>query len=355
MTDVQRGLAHTVISVLFIGIIIFATFWVMQPFLAALVWATMIVVTTWPLLLGLQRLLWNKRPLAVTVLTLTLMLVLIVPLSAAVVTIAQRSDQIAGWIGTLTTLQLPPAPEWLERIPLVGHKAIAGWNQLAALGAGGLATYLAPYSKTITAWFLAKAGTVGTLLGQFLLTVIIAAILYSNGEAAANGMIRFGRRLAADRGEHIIRLAGQSIRAVALGVGVTAIVQTVFSGIGLAIAGVPFASLLTAIILMLCIAQLGPILVLLPSVAWLFYSDQPGWGTFLLVWSLVAGTMDNFLRPVLIKRGADLPLLLIFAGVIGGLLSIGLIGLFIGPVILAVSYTLLGEWIAQVDQPAGDG
>jgi predicted PurR-regulated permease PerM len=185
-----------------------------------------------------------------------------------------------------------------------------------------------------------------------LLTVVISAILYANGEAAAQGLIRFGRRLAAQRGEHIIRLAGQSIRAVALGVGVTAVAQTAFSGIGLALAGVPFAALFTAIILMLCIAQLGPFLVLLPAVAWLYYAGHPAWGTFLLVWSAVAGTMDNFLRPVLIKRGADLPLLLIFAGVIGGLLSIGMIGLFIGPMILAVSYTLVGDWIEQGEEPA---
>ncbi len=140
-------------------------------------------------------------------------------------------------------------------------------------------------------------------------------------------------------------LAGQAIRGVALGVGVTALVQAGLGGIGLAIAGVPFAGLLTAVMLLLCIAQLGPMLVLIPAVVWLYWSGDTGWGTFLLVWSLVVGTMDNFLRPVLIKRGADLPLLLIFAGVIGGLLAFGLVGIFVGPVVLAVAYTLLGAWM----------
>ena len=125
----------------------------------------------------------------------------------------------------------------------------------------------------------------------------------------------------------------------------TAIVQTLLGGIGLAIAGVPFASLLSAVMLMLCIAQIGPSLVLFPAVAWMYWTGDNGWATFLLVWSIVVASLDNFLRPILIKKGADLPLLLIFAGVIGGLLGFGLIGIFVGPVVLAVTYTLLEAWI----------
>jgi len=137
-------------------------------------------------------------------------------------------------------------------------------------------------------------------------------------------------------------------------VGVTAIVQTVLGGIGLAVAGVPFASLLSAVMLMLCIAQVGPMLVLLPAVGWMYWTGDTGWATFLLVWSLVVGSLDNFLRPMLIKRGADLPLLLIFAGVIGGMLGFGLIGIFVGPVVLAVTYTLMLAWIEDAlgkDEP----
>ncbi|HTS01261.1 MAG TPA: AI-2E family transporter, partial [Thermoanaerobaculia bacterium] len=132
---------------------------------------------------------------------------------------------------------------------------------------------------------------------------------------------------------------------VALGVVVTAVGQTVLAGIGLAIAGVPFPGVLTVIALVLCIAQVGPILVLLPSILWLYGSGQAGWGTFLLVWSLPVVTLDNVVRPILIKKGADLPLLLIFTGVLGGLVSFGLIGLFVGPVVLAVGHTLLAAWI----------
>ena len=158
---------------------------------------------------------------------------------------------------------------------------------------------------------------------------------------------RFGTRLAGERGESVLRLAGQAIRGVALGVVVTAIVQSVLGGLGLLIAGVPFVPLLTAVMFILCIAQVGPFFVLAPSVIWVFYTGRIGFGIFLLVWTLVVGTLDNVLRPILIRRGADLPLLLVFAGVLGGLFAFGLIGIFVGPVILAVTYTLAENWASQ--------
>jgi predicted PurR-regulated permease PerM len=137
---------------------------------------------------------------------------------------------------------------------------------------------------------------------EFLLTVVIAAIMYAQGEAARDGLIRFGRRLAGERGESVITLAGQAIRAVALGVVVTALVQTVLAGLGLFVTGVPFAGFLTAVILLLCIAQIGPIIVLVPAVIWLYWSGDL-WGTVLLVWSIAVGPLDNILRPILIRRG----------------------------------------------------
>ncbi|MEP7327909.1 MAG: AI-2E family transporter [Betaproteobacteria bacterium] len=164
---------------------------------------------------------------------------------------------------------------------------------------------------------------------------------------ASEGVIRFGRRLAGERGNRVVRLAGMAIRGVALGVVVTALVQTFLAGAGLAIVGVPYAALLTAVVLFLCIAQIGPLFVLVPAIAWLFLIDETGRGTALLVWSLVVAPIDNILRPILIRRGADLPMLLIFAGVIGGLIAFGLVGLFVGPVMLAVTYTLLREWINE--------
>jgi len=149
-----------------------------------------------------------------------------------------------------------------------------------------------------------------------------------------------------------VTLGGQAIRGVALGVVVTALAQSILGGIGLAITGVPFAPVLTALMFILCIAQIGPILVLAPAVAWMFWTGDTVWASVLAVWTIVVGTMDNVLRPFLIKKGADLPLLLIFAGVIGGLLGFGLLGIFVGPLVLAVTYTLLEAWVRDAPAPA---
>jgi predicted PurR-regulated permease PerM len=352
MTPVRGEVARTTLAVIFIGLLILGSLWVLRPFLGAVIWATMVVVATWPALRWLEQRLWGWRWLAAALMTTSLLLIFVVPLTLAIVTIVMESDRLVGWVRGLSGWQLPPPPDFVAGLPFAGEHLAAAWAQVAALGSQGILARLAPYASDIVRWFVAEVGGVGFLVLQFLVTVVLAALMYVGGEQAAATVRRFGRRLAGDRGDNTIVLAGQAIRAVALGVGVTAIVQSVLGGIGLAIAGVPFASLLTAVMFMLCIAQLGPTLVLVPAVIWVFWSGDTGWGIFLLLWTAVVGTMDNFLRPILIRRGADLPLLLILAGVIGGLLSFGLVGIFVGPVLLAVAYKLLGEWIAEVDGPA---
>lgn len=348
--SLTQDITKTTLAVLFIGILTAASFWVLRPFLVAFLWATMIVIATWPLLLRLQARLWNKRGLAVAVMTLLLLLVLVVPFLFAIATIVDKADQIAAWAKSIATFTFPQPPQWLESIPVFGPKLSEQWHQLAALSAPELSAHLAPYAAKLVRWFVDQAGSVGMMIVQFLLTVIIAAILYANGETAATGVESFAYRLAGEKGKEVAILAGKAVRGVALGVVLTAIIQSVLGGIGLTVSGVPAASILTAVIFMLCVAQLGPALVLIPAVIWLYYNSGTFWGTALLVWSIPVALLDNFLRPILIKKGADLPLLLIFSGVIGGLLAIGIIGLFIGPVVLAVTFTLLKAWVTGSPQ-----
>lgn len=351
MNPNQRDLTQTTLAVLFIGVLIASSFWVVRPFLSALIWATMVVVATWPLKTQAQAWLGGRRSLAVAVMTLSLLLVLFIPMTLAIVTLVGNADRIVGWSKWLAETQVPPPPDWVAGIPVIGAKLQQFWLQFVASGIQDVAIKLAPYAKNISGWFVAEVGSFGKLFIQFLLTVVIASILYAGGESFAAWVKQFGLRLAGERGVNAVVLAGQAIRGVALGVVVTALVQSILGGIGLAIAGVPMAAVLTALMFMLCIAQLGPILVLVPAVAWLYWTGDNVWGTVLLVWTLVVGTMDNALRPYLIKKGADLPLLLIFAGVIGGLVSFGLVGIFVGPVVLAVTYTLLDAWIQGEKQP----
>ena len=241
---------------------------------------------------------------------------------------------------------VPPMPEWVGKIPMVGEKLAVSWQYYAALPPEELSTVLTPYAKNALGWFAAKAGSFGMMILQFLLTVIISAILYATGETAASGVRSFARRLGGAKGDETAVLAAMSVRGVALGVVLTAIIQSVLAGIGLAITGVPAVAILTAVMFMLCIAQIGPALVLILSIVWLFWKGDPFWGSVLIAWSVPVLLLDNIIKPVLIKKGADLPLLLIFAGVIGGLLAFGIVGLFIGPVVLAVSHVLLKAWVS---------
>ena len=351
----RRDLTRTVLAVLIIGGLIAASFWILRPFLAATVWSAMIVVTTWPVLRTLQSRLWGKRWLATTVMTLALLLVFVIPFSAAIGTIVVNTDTIVAWANRLSDVKLPPPPAFVEKVPIVGEKAASVWREYADKGAEELAEIVKPYAVRVSGWFVSEVGSFGLVSLQFLLTVVISAILYMNGEDAARWVLRFGRRLAGERGDQVVRLAGQAIRGVALGVVVTALVQSVLGGIGLAIAGIPFAAMLTALMFMLALAQIGRLPVLFGALAWLWWQGHTAWFVALLIWTIVVGSLDNILRPILIRKGADLPLLLIFAGVIGGLFAFGLLGLFVGPVLLAVAYTLLDAWVSEApddDVPA---
>jgi len=349
MPQPQQDIARATLAVLFIGGLIAATFWVLRPFLPAIVWAATLVDATWPLMLQVQKYAGNRRTVAVLVMTLALLLMLIVPFSLAISTIVTNSDQIADLAQTLASLRVPPPPDWLTDLPLLGDWASQEWSKFTATGMQDFAPRLAPYAGALTQWAVSAVGSVGGIFLQFLLTIAIAAILYAGGERAALATMRFGRRLGGPRGESAVLLAGQAIRGVALGVVVTALVQSLLGGIGLAISGVPFAPLLTALMFILCLAQAGPGPVLIPAVIWMYYASYTLWATVLLVFTVVALAMDNVLRPLLIRRGADLPLLLILVGVIGGLIAMGLLGIFIGPTVLAVAYTLLNAWMAESD------
>ena len=335
------------LGVAFVALLAAASLWILLPFLAAVIWAASIVIATWPVLLALQRRLGGRRGLAAVVMTLALVLVFVLPLAVGITVIATHLDTMSAWVDSAGSMVHGGPPAWLTRVPLLGERAGAVWDEMARGGLGPLK----PYVGQAFGWIAAHVGGVGGALVQILLTVVIAAILYLHGEAAASGVRLFARRVAGDRGDKAVVLAGQTIRGVALGVVLTAIAQSVLGGIGLAVTGVPFAAPLTIVMFVLCVAQLGPVLVLIPAIIWMYATGHVGAATVLLAFTIVATTMDNFIRPILIRKGADLPLLLIFAGVIGGLLSLGLVGIFIGPVVLAVTYRLLEEWVRSAPAP----
>jgi len=350
MADHRIDLTRITLAILFIVLMIGTSLWILSPFLPAVVWAATLVIATWPIMRQVQQQLWNSRGLAVTFMTLVLLILFVIPFWFAIGTIVEHSSEIVGFAESVTTMQMPPPPAWLADVPLVGGPAAQAWQNASDAGVPAILQKVRPYTSMITDWFVGAVGSFGMVIVQFLLTVAVSAIMFATGEGAAAAVIRFGRRLAGDRGEEAVRLAGAAIRGVALGVVVTAFIQTAIGAAGVYLAGVPYAGLLSAVIFMLCIAQVGPALVLIPAIIWMYYIGETGSATLLLIFGVVAIGIDNFIRPILIRKGADLPILLILAGVIGGLIAFGLIGIFIGPTVLAVGYTLLDAWMKEGEE-----
>lgn len=346
-----KDLVRNILVITLIGALMAACFWILRPFLPALIWATMLSIATWPVLMFIEKKVHGRRP-AVLVLMVLLVLTFVIPFTLAVGVIVENAPNIAALGKQLSTLEIPLPPAWVERLPLIGESANQYWQQAASSKPGELAHGLSPYVRNLAGWMVAQAGSFGMMLVHFVLTLILTALLYINGEAAADMICRLARRIAEERGENAVILAAKSVRAVAQGVVITALAQSIMAGLGLALVGIPYASLLTALIFMLTIAQIGAGPVLIPVIIWLFWKESYGLGSAMLVWSVIVMSMDGFMRPILIRRNANLPLLLIFAGVIGGLVAFGIIGLFIGPVLLVVGYTLMKAWVD--DEIAGD-
>lgn len=350
-------LARITLRVAFIAILIIGCFWVVYPFLLAAVWAAMLSIATWPLLLWLQAHLPGRRWTAVTVLTLCWIFLFIFPIAMAINSIIDTGPALTN-LTTSSKQWTAPALEWLNDIPVVGQKLYRLWNQMLADGGNTLFTRLQPYFGRSITWFISQISHVGMFVIQSMLMIVFTTLFYFNGEAIGRAIRHFAYRLSQERGVSTVILATQSIRAVALGVVGTALIQSILGGIGMAIAGVNYIVLLSTLMFVSCVAQLGPMPVILSCVAYLYWgTDQVLASVLLLAWGLVITSFDSMVRPFLIRRGANLPLILIFGGVIGGLLVFGMLGLFLGPVILAVSWTLASAWVKEVDYPedaAGD-
>ncbi len=320
-----------------------------------MIWATTIVVATWPLLVHLQKWLGGSRAPAVVLMTILISAVFVVPFGMAVAVLLDLAVQGVEIVRTALDKGLPPLPHWIVSIPWLGQAIDTEYRDFAAHGPEGVAEALRPYARSAASWTVTVTGGVGVVAVHFLLTVCCPRSCTRKARSRRDGVIAFARRIGGDRAEHTVRLAASAARGVALGVVVTALVQSLLAGIALWVSGVPRAGVLLAITFVLCVAQLGPLLVLVPAVVWLFWSGSVAWGIALAVATAIIAVIDNVLKPLLIRRGVDLPLLLLIAGVIGGLIGFGVVGLFIGPVILAVTYTLLVAWVRDGDSAPARG
>lgn len=339
-------LLKLIFNLLLIGLLIIVTFRVIESFLFGFFWAVMVVIATWPLMIKLQQRLFGRRILAVAVMTIILALVFVIPFGLIISSVTKNSSYLIEWVTNLSHQQIPTL-DWLQNIPVMGSELHQTWSDLVDNDGAELMKQVQPHIGSVVSWLISQVANITLLIFHGGVMIIFSALLYLKGETVNKHITQFASRLSAQNGSYAVNLAGQAIRAVALGVVVTALVQALIAGLSLTLTNMPYPGLLTLIIFICCVAQLGPLLILIPSIIWQFWDGHTAFGIILIIVAVALTTLDSVMRAYLIKKGADLPFLLILCGVIGGLLGFGMMGLFIGPVVLALSYKLISAWVAE--------
>lgn len=340
-----------VILLALLAFLAFACLQIVRPFIGPMLWGSIIAVSTWPLYRRLVGRLGGRRKIAAAIMAVGLLVVLVVPISLLVDSLAEGIAAVAALLRDLTNVHLPPPPAWLASLPVVGGTLHEQWRE-AMVDLPASLEQLRPYIGTAASWALSWGADLGVAAIQFVIAIVIAGILYVTGEAAVSVLQRFVARVGGAHHLGLIDVASQTIRGVAAGIIFTAFIQAVLLALGLVVVGAPGPVVLGFLTFFLLVLQLPNFLVWVPVVIWLGYQGQTGLAIFLFVWGFfVVSTIDNFIRPYLISQGAKLPLLLIFVGVIGGLLAYGFIGLFIGATLLGVGYTLFRSWLDEEPPP----
>jgi predicted PurR-regulated permease PerM len=338
---IERTVGLVMLAVLAVGCLL-----VLRPFFTAVCFALILVIATWPAFDRLQALLGGRRALAALLMVTLATLVFVVPPAL----VASRMDyNVAGTIQLLRDLSergVPPPPAWVAEIDVIGPEIHDRWQVLAGGG-----PEVAERIQAVVVWVrqqLIDAGlNLGNAVVQLILAMLTAFFLYRDGVAVRRSLTAAGRRIAGDHAPRLLRVAAATINGVVYGVLGTALAQALLLLIGLWVTGIPAALLLGLLLFLLSLIPFGPLLIVVPAALWLYFSGEVGGAVFIIVWSIAAGIVtDNVLKPWLISRGSDLPLILILFGVVGGAVAFGFLGLFLGPTLLAVGYELIREWNA---------
>jgi predicted PurR-regulated permease PerM len=319
---------------------------VLRPFISAALWAVVLCFTTWPLFLRLEMLLGGRRTLSALIATVLLTAIIIGPVVILGATLADNVSALIAASEKLIGEGPPSPPDWVAGIPLIGSHIAAYWNYLnqgSSVRLHELARLL-PAAKTVAVW---GGGALAEGIFQIGLSILIAFFFYRDGHAAANQLQDALHRIAGERGDRLLELAGATIRAVVFGVLGTALLQGVVAAIGFAIAGVPGAVSLGFITFVLSFLPGGPAIVAAPAAFWLYRQGSIGWAVFMMAWGLMVAMLDNVVKPLLISRGGSTPMILVMLGVLGGALAFGVIGMFLGPTLVALGYSLFEQWAAS--------
>jgi predicted PurR-regulated permease PerM len=327
---------------------------VLRPFISAALWAVVLCFTTWPMFLRLEEMLGGRRTLSSLIATLFLAAIIILPVAILGATLA---DNVSGLVAASQRLiqEGPPnPPDWVASVPLVGSHIADYWNYLdqsSSIRLHELARLL-PAAKSIVVW---GGAALAEGIFQIALSLLIAFFFYRDGHAAAAQLHAALHRIAGERGDRLLDLAGATIRAVVYGVLGTALLQGVVGAIGFAVAGVPGAVSLGFITFVLSFLPGGPAIVAAPAAFWLYRQGSLPWAIFMMAWGVMVGTLDNVVKPLLISRGGSTPMILVMLGVLGGAISFGVIGMFLGPTLVALGYSLFEQWTTSVGKRPASG
>ena len=323
-----------------------ACLWVLAPFASALFWAAVLAFASWPLMRLLTRWLNGNATLAATALTFVWMVLVAVPLVWLGFNIADQIREANMLLHSLQVEGLPPPPDWLGDVPLIGDNLLAFWDTVDEQGTALFAS-VRPYIGQVGNWLLMRSARIGAGMLELALSLVLVFFFYRDGPKLAAFVHGLLDRLIGSRADHYLELVAGTVQRVVNGVIGTAAAQAVLAYIGFSIAGIPGALVLGLLTFAFSFLMVPP-LVWGPSVAWLIWQGEYGMAIFLGIWGMfVISGVDNVLKPYLISRGGNLPLVVVLLGVFGGVLAFGFMGLFLGPTLLAVAYSLLGDWVAK--------
>lgn len=331
---------------------------VLRPFIISMILAAILAYATWPVYEWLLARLKLRTGAAATTMTLLLLLTLVTPFAIMGVSLADNAVELLRLLREFMNRPLPPPPDWLASVPLVGGYFSAKWQLLTQQDEGALLLELKQYLNQLPwkPWAIRAGSALGRGVVLISLSVLICFFFYRDGPTITARVHRLMEHLTGDRAKQLIEVTSGTVSRVVNGILGTALAQSLLALLGFLIAGVPGAMLLGLLTFFLSILPMGPPLVWIPAAAWLYFQGQTGWAIFLAVYGLVlVSSIDNLVKPYLISRGGPLPLVLVFMGVLGGLLAFGFIGVFLGPVFLAIAYVLLSEWMRPpADVQGGD-
>ena len=320
-------------------------FILLRPFIGVILWGIILAIALFPLFLWLKALLGGRAKLAGTILTLLGIAIIIGPVTVMATVFVSNAGDFADSL-TAGTLAVPPPPEGISTWPVMGKFLHNFWQQ-ASVNFGAILSQLKPQLKELAKSLLFLATNIGLTLLQFLLSIIISGVLMLNAEGLQRGLTRLLLRLTPTQGQAFLQLAAATIRSVTRGIiGVSAL-QSLLIGIGLTVAGIPSAGLLTLLCLVLTIIQIGPGLVILPTLIFAWSTMNTLGALIFTLWMVPAMLIDNVLKPILMAQGLPVPIVVILIGVLGGTLAHGILGLFVGPVILSLGYELVRAWINE--------